>query len=101
MPVQPCPACNRPTPRLLDFTSQLASVNYYQCDWCTHIWTASKEDGSLVTHVTNPPQKYTALRCPSCSQAVAKIEHVELDTIEVFCPGCGYRRRSDKPGRPQ
>ena len=41
MPVQPCPACNRPTPRLLDFTSQLASVNYYQCDWCTHIWTAS------------------------------------------------------------
>ena len=52
MPVQPCPACARPTTRHLDFTSQYAHVNYYQCHGCGHIWTTSKKDGSIVSHVT-------------------------------------------------
>jgi hypothetical protein len=51
MPVQPCPACAQPTPRLLDETSKSAHVNYYRCD-CGHIWTTSKETGDVVTHVT-------------------------------------------------
>ena len=52
MPVQPCPACSKPTPRRLDHTSEYAHVNYYRCEGCSHIWTTSKKDGSLVTHVT-------------------------------------------------
>ena len=55
MPVQPCPACARLTTRHLDFTSQYAHVNYYQCEGCKHIWTTSKKDGALLTHVTPLP----------------------------------------------
>ena len=55
MPVTPCPSCGRPTPRLLDFTSQYARVNFYRCD-CGHIWTTDKTDGSIVRHITPLPQ---------------------------------------------
>ena len=50
MPV-PCPACDRPTPRLLGESSKGAVVNYYRCD-CGHVWTATKTDGSFCRHVT-------------------------------------------------
>ena len=56
MPIQPCPACSKPTPKFLDETSRHAHVNYYRCD-CGHIWTINKRDPSLVTHITRLPEK--------------------------------------------
>ena len=32
--------------------SDFATVNYYRCEGCGHVWTTSKKDGSIVTHVT-------------------------------------------------
>ena len=51
MAIQPCPACGQPTPRLLDFTSQHAHVNFFRCE-CGHMWTTDKEDGSIVRNIT-------------------------------------------------
>ena len=28
-------------------------MNYYRCEGCGHVWTTSKKDGSIVTHVTS------------------------------------------------
>ena len=47
MPIQPCPACARAA-RRLDDSTKFASVNYYRCEGCGHVWTTSKEDGSVV-----------------------------------------------------
>jgi DNA-directed RNA polymerase subunit RPC12/RpoP len=52
MPVPPCAACGDPTPLHLDETSKDASVDYYRCPNCNHIWTVNKLDSSKVTHVT-------------------------------------------------
>jgi hypothetical protein len=52
VPHQPCPTCEKPTPRKLDGPSDFATVNYYRCEGCGHVWTTSKKDGSIVTHVT-------------------------------------------------
>jgi len=56
MPTLPCPACARPTPRLLDETSKDTLVNYYRCE-CGHIFTISKATGKLVSHVSPLPEK--------------------------------------------
>jgi ssDNA-binding Zn-finger/Zn-ribbon topoisomerase 1 len=55
MPVRPCPACGEPTPHHLDESSKGASVDYYRCPNCNHIWTVDKLDLSKVTHVTPLP----------------------------------------------
>ena len=52
MPVQACPACNRPTPRLGDSPDDRTLVDYYHCSECGHVWTTSKADGSIDTHIT-------------------------------------------------
>ena len=52
MHIQPCPACDRPTARLLDDTSKGAEVNYYTCDPCGHVWTTDKDTGAILRHVT-------------------------------------------------
>src|SRR5687768_8569337 len=54
LPTLVCPVCTKPTPRLLEESSKGAVVNYYRCR-CGHIWTVSKRDGSLVSHVTPLP----------------------------------------------
>src|SRR5262245_2454621 len=51
MPIQPCPACGRPTPRLLEEVSRHAIVKYYRCDSCGHVWTVHNTTGA-VHHVT-------------------------------------------------
>ena len=51
MPIQPCPACGNRTPRLLDFTSRYAHVNFQRCE-CGHIWTTDQQDGYIVRNVT-------------------------------------------------
>jgi len=51
MPALPCPACGKLAAKLLEESSKEALVSYYRCD-CGHVWTASKETGKLVRHVT-------------------------------------------------
>ena len=52
MSIWACPACGLATPRLLDESSKTASVNYYRCEGCGHVWSAKKEDGVVVKHIT-------------------------------------------------
>ena len=52
MPIQPCPACDKPTARLLDDASKLAVVNYYRCEGCGHVWTTHRDNGHILHHVT-------------------------------------------------
>lgn len=55
MPIQQCPSCGTDTPRLLDYPSKQAAVNYYRCPQCGHVWTISKDDPARVEHVTPLP----------------------------------------------
>lgn len=57
MPIQPCPSCKNQTPRWLEASSKDAYVNYYRCDVCGHIWTLSKDDPTVVKHITPLPKK--------------------------------------------
>jgi len=58
MGVRPCPNCQTETPRLLYDTSQFASVWYYRCDKCGHVWHVLKSDPDGPTSdVTLPPNK--------------------------------------------
>lgn len=52
MPITRCPACTAPTSRTLNAPSQHATVNYYRCEHCSHVWTTSKATGELVQHIT-------------------------------------------------
>ena len=47
-----CPACSRSQGRILPFLSHDASVNYYRCVSCGHVWNVDKNDDSCVRHVT-------------------------------------------------
>jgi hypothetical protein len=55
MPRLACPACTTLTPRRLDVWSRLASVNYYRCPACGHVWTVAKDDPTRIEHVTPLP----------------------------------------------
>ena len=57
MPYRPCPNCAAHTPRLLEATSTEAYVWYLRCGTCGHVWTVSREDGTIVHHVTPIPPK--------------------------------------------
>jgi len=52
MPTLSCPNCGTPTPRQLDAPSEWASVKYYRCDKCGHVWTVSRDGKEVVEHVT-------------------------------------------------
>ena len=69
MPTLSCPACDRPTARLLDETSKSAFVDYFICNACGHVWTTSKQNGSLVHHVTPLTRRQPA------ASAVAEQSH--------------------------
>ena len=107
-----CPSCpSQIKPKSLDYLSEGAKVNYYRCMDCHHIWTTSKDGRVIHRHVTRqlakdpppadqyadmdnastPRQKYTAIHCRSCGQAVAMIERLGHTRITLFCPQCGYR----------
>ena len=52
MRIRPCPHCDTQTSRLLDETSKVASVWYYRCDKCGHLWHVLKADADgPVLHV--------------------------------------------------
>ena len=55
MPTLACPACQTLT-RHLDFPSEGATVNYYRCLSCSHVWTVSKTDPLRIAHVTPLPK---------------------------------------------
>jgi hypothetical protein len=58
MPSQPCPQCKAAAPRLLDATSKHASVLYYRCAKCGHVWTVPKYDpDGPITHITITPKE--------------------------------------------
>jgi len=60
MPIESCPACEHPTPpRNLEEASKDATVNYYRCGKCGHIWTVSKDGRGTVHHVTPLPHTET------------------------------------------
>ena len=50
--VPPCPACGQTTARHLHGISREASVNFYDCGACHHLWAVNKSDPSKVRHVT-------------------------------------------------
>jgi len=51
VPVLACPNCGELTPRELE-ASLIASVNYYRCGNCAHVWTTDKQTNAILTHVT-------------------------------------------------
>ena len=52
-----CPACpSQTTPNPLPHLSNHARVNYYRCLDCHHIWTTTKDDQTLLRHVTRLPE---------------------------------------------
>ena len=51
MPVLPCPNCKADTPRELQ-ASNFATVNYYRCDECGHVWTTDKRTNAILEHIT-------------------------------------------------
>ena len=57
MPLQSCPACDRPAPRFLEGASSTAFVDYHLCEGCRHIWTTLRDTGALYTHVTRSSKK--------------------------------------------
>src|SRR4029450_284682 len=52
-----CPVCASMTLRKLDAPSEFATVNYYRCAQCGHVWTAVKGDSAKITHITEFPRK--------------------------------------------
>lgn len=56
MPICPCPQCHMPVPRWLEATSKDATVNYYRCNACGHVWTVPKDDPNA------PPNDVTTRR---------------------------------------
>ena len=55
VPNQPCPCCGANTPRLVESVSQIATVNYYRCALCGHVWTVAKDGSERIHHVTPLP----------------------------------------------
>ena len=51
MPIRPCPACGAKTPQLLEEPSNYASVWYFRCDTCGHVWAIEKDTGR-THHIT-------------------------------------------------
>ena len=51
MATKGCPVCGGER-RLLKASTDLASVKYYRCDACGHVWTTKKGNSDMITHVT-------------------------------------------------
>jgi hypothetical protein len=44
MPVRPCPTCAQPTAPSLDTAIAVASLRYYRCAYCGHVWHTPKDN---------------------------------------------------------
>lgn len=61
MPAHSCPKCRQPAPRWLPETSKDATVNYYRCDECAHVWNIPKNDPDAIPKVIT---ETTRMRVP-------------------------------------
>ena len=43
MSVRPCPKCEIPTARMLASSNRPATIYYYHCERCGHIWSAARD----------------------------------------------------------
>ena len=58
MTVRPCPKCDNTEPRWLEWASFEATVDFYRCQTCGHVWNVDKQDpNGKVTDVTVEPPK--------------------------------------------
>jgi uncharacterized Zn finger protein len=58
MPIRPCPKCQTHTARQLEEVSLHASVWYYRCQNCGHVWNVLKTDpDGPVRDVTIRPEQ--------------------------------------------
>ena len=56
MPLRSCPECQRPAPRYLEGSSANASVDYYRCEACGHVFHIPKgQPDASPTSVTLAP----------------------------------------------
>ena len=53
--VPPCPSCGKSEARHLDGVSQDATVDFFDCRTCHHLWAVDKRDPSKVRHLTPLP----------------------------------------------
>jgi hypothetical protein len=52
MPIQPCPNCASLSQRYLEGMSARATVKYYRCDKCRHVWSIDLNKPAKVRHIT-------------------------------------------------
>jgi uncharacterized Zn finger protein len=59
VPLKPCPICRHEAPRMLDAPSKVATVTYYRCNPCGHVWHIPKNDpdGPIVVVTDEPKPK--------------------------------------------
>jgi hypothetical protein len=52
MQLRHCPRCEARVPRFLGECRDDSSAWHYNCSRCDHHWTASKDNGSTLAHLT-------------------------------------------------
>jgi len=82
-----CPNCDHPTPRWLGGPSQDASVDYYRCDVCGHVWNVPTHqpdaDAATVSHGQAPQSVdvyRVVIQCPNTGKSTSaghEFEHLE------------------------
>lgn len=75
MPHRVCPTCRAPG-RLLEAASKDATVEYYRCDACGHVWNHDKANPNAPPrHVTSPQMTSESvtlhLYCDQCAAAIS------------------------------
>ena len=89
-----CPACHAPTlPVLLETSSSNATVNYYRCEPCAHVWTTPKDGTAVLRHVTPLTNS-----CPAC-QTFTPPDLLRDARVQYYrCDQCGHVWTRSKDG---
>ena len=69
-----CPTCHAFTSRHMKEISDRATVDYYRCEQCGHVWATEKGRATLVTHI--PSQRKNRPLRAFDSRAVCRSERV-------------------------
>ena len=89
-----CPACQTPTPPvLLESSSSTATVNYYRCEPCAHVWTTPKDGVAVLRHVTPLPNS-----CPACQTITPPVLMRDARVDYFRCDLCGHVWTMTKDG---
>jgi len=71
---RPCPICDRPG-RFLAGPSEGASVDYYRCDPCGHVWSHDKlNPDAPAVPVTKPPSLSRADKVEISSDSLSTVQ---------------------------